>query len=334
MHALVSQFTNVVKSSNSSAQEAILLHLRTHGGYSSLIQEQLEVELSKFLDNPRFLSSALAIRREMELSVVELRSQIQTFINKTILESNHVNAKLRPSNIAAPGNATYLPTVNSEFPLIDEQYPLEGHLDLLKIAEDFDEIVDFKTGKEIKDSFWIQLKTYSWLWSRSVLNKNKNKKSVLTVLLGNGESESIDFSMEQLITFGEEFEIRLKEAQSFLDSKNAIANVSPGNCKYCPVKVLCSDYWKDVPNHVLTNSAWTDVQVLVVSNLGASNYKVTISPSNENAVFVADTHDEGDIQVGQVLHLLGVRIYSDEEESRVIRMNSSSEIFTFRSPLR
>ena len=117
--------------------------------------------------------------------------------------------------------------------------PLAGYLDLVEMRPDGDIITDYKSG-ELAETYRDQVMVYGVLWWRA---KNRIPRR-LSVVAVSGERIDVEPTEADLIQRERELEREIQEWQTVLQGP-APAKVAPQNCRLCPVKALCAEFWSE-----------------------------------------------------------------------------------------
>jgi hypothetical protein len=255
----------------------------------------------------------------------ELRSQVQYFVKESINKLPTASSHVQNEEINEKPSTTFqIQPINSEYKIVDNEFPIEGYLDLLLTNEDIDHIIDYKTSKTIHDEYWEQLSLYAWLWSRSAKNLRKGDCRI-EVISGANLSESRIIKIEDLPVVQMRVLDRIKKAELSLTGEIA-AKPSIDSCRFCTVKVMCNSYWTMNENQ-WTEAKWSDMRIRTLGNLGGNAWSVLMLSDSTPAMLIVGDRDDGSIEIGQELRLLNAYKNEDEETGVVIRLSQNSEIF-------
>ena len=325
VHEVVSMIMNSVQISSESPEMCIMSFLKERGGYLELLKITLEKELLSASSNPRAELMVETIRREVLADLSELRGQVQYFVKESINKVPAINTRLDNLEINGKASNTFqIPPINSEYKIVDSEFPIEGYLDLLLTNEDIDHIIDYKTSKTIHGEYSDQLSLYAWLWNRSAKNLRKGDCRI-EVISGANLSESRVIKIDDLPTIQINVLDRIKSAEQSITGEIA-AKPSIDSCKFCAVKVLCSPYWNMNENQS-TEAKWSDMRIKTMGNLGGNAWSVSILSDDTPAMLIVGDRDDGSIEIGQEFRLLNAYKNEDEETGVVIRLSQNSEIF-------
>jgi CRISPR/Cas system-associated exonuclease Cas4 (RecB family) len=299
--------------------------LKERGGYLELLKIILDKELQSANSNPRAELMVETIKREILADLSELRSQVQYFVKESISKLPTPSSRVENEEINEMQSTTFqiLP-INSEYKIVDSEFPIEGYLDLLVTNEDIDHIIDYKTSKTIHDEYWDQLSLYAWLWYRSAKNSRKGDCRI-EVISGANLSAYRVIKIEDFPTIQKNVLDRIKNAELSITGEVA-AKPSVDTCKFCAVKVVCHPYWNMNENQS-TEAKWLDLRIRTMGSLGGNAWSVSILSDGTPAMLIAGDRDDGSIEVGQELRLLNAYKNEDVETGVVIRLSQNSEIF-------
>ena len=325
VHEVVSMIMNSVQNSSELAEKSVMSFLKERGGYLELLRFILDKELLSTKSNPRAELMVEAIKREILADLSELRGQVQYFVKESINKLPTASPRVKNEEINEIRSTTFqiLP-INSEFKIVDSEFPIEGYLDLLLTNEEIDHIIDYKTSKTIHDQYWDQLRLYAWLWYRSAKNLRKGDCRI-EVISGANLSESRVIKIEDLPAIQMSVLDRIKNAERSITGEIA-AKPSVDSCKFCAVKVMCNSYWSMNENQS-TEAKWSDMRIRTIGNLGGNAWSVSTLSDDIPAMLIVGDRDDGSIQIGQELRLLNAYKNEDEESGVVIRLSQNSEIF-------
>jgi hypothetical protein len=325
VHEVVSMIMKSVQNSSELAEKSVMSFLKERGGYLELLKFILEKELLSANSNPRAELMVEAIKREILADLSELRGQVQYFVKESINKLPTASSRVENEEINEMPSTTFqiLP-INSEYKIVDSEFPIEGYLDLLLTNENIDHIIDYKTSKTIHDEYWDQLSLYSWLWYRSAKNLRKGDCRI-EVISGANLSESRVIKIEDLPAIQMNVLDRIKNAELSITGE-IVAKPSMDSCKFCAVKVMCNPYWSMNENQS-TEAKWSDMRIRTIGNLGGNAWSVSILSDGTPAMLIVGDRDDGSIEIGQELRLLNAYKNEDEETGVVIRLSQNSEIF-------
>ena len=326
IHKVVSDIMNYVQSSEESPEISVSLYLRTHGGYLEILNRTLEKELDSITANPRARALLDSIRSEVKSDISEMRSQVQFFVKESIFKSTS-SATLNRSQEVRTGiqDKSFLRRINSEFKIFNEELNVEGYLDLLIIDDPVDHVIDYKSAKSVRDEYWDQLKLYGWLWSKDERN-DKESDYNLVLVTGNGSSQSMLFEAHERNEFEKRLIKRLAQAESSLASSVVEARPSAENCRFCPVKVICGDYWSLLETSN-SDEKWMDLRVETLATAGGDSWRVLLKSKEKEAILVFGDNNDGSIKPHQEFRILNAFMKIDEELGPIIRLGRNSEIF-------
>lgn len=325
VHEVVSMIMNSVQSSSELPEISIMSFLKQRGGYLELLKITLEKELRSASSNPRAELMVESIKREVLADLSELRGQIQYFVKESVNKVPEISTRLENLERSVKDTTTLqIPAINSEYKIVDSEYPIEGYLDLLLTNEDIDHIIDYKTSKTIHDEYWDQLSLYAWLWYRSTKNLKKGDCRI-EVVSGGNLSESRVIKVEDIPSIQINVLDRIQSAEHSITGE-IIAKPSVDSCRFCPVKVLCDSYWNMNENQS-SDGKWSDLRIKTLGSLGGNAWSVSILSDGSSAMLIIGDRDDGSIEAGQEFRLLNVFKNEDEETGVVIRLSQNSEIF-------
>jgi hypothetical protein len=325
VHEVVSMIMNSVQNSSELPEMSVMSFLKERGGYLELLKITLEKELQSAGSNPRAELMVESIKREILADLSELRGQVQYFVKESINKVPGLSVRVSNLEINNMASTTFqIQPINSEYQIVDSEFPIEGYLDLLLTHEDIDHIIDYKTSKTIHDEYWDQLSLYAWLWNRSAKNLRKGDCRI-EIISGANLSESRVIKIEDLPTIQINVLDRIQSAEQAITGEIA-AKPSVDSCRFCAVKVLCNPYWNMNENQSI-EAKWLDMRIRTMENLGGHAWRVSILSDDTPAMLIVGDRDDGSIAIGQEFRLLNAYKNEDEETGVVIRLSQNSEIF-------
>lgn len=326
VHEVVSMIMKFVQNSTQLAEQSVMSFLKEHGGYLELLKIVLDKEILSANSNPRAELMAESIRREILVDLSELRGQVQYFVKESINKLPVASSRDKNDEIAFVN--FQIPSIKSEYKIVDNEFPIEGYLDLLLTNKDIDHIIDYKTSKTIHDEYWDQLSLYAWLWYRSPKNLRKGDCRI-EVICGTNLSESRVIKIQDFPTIERNVLDRIRNAEQSITG-DIIAKPSLESCKFCTVKVMCNPYW-NMNEKLFSQGKWLDMRIRILARLGGDAWSVSIFSDDTPAMLIIGDRDDGSINIGQELRLLNAYKNEDEEVGVVIRLGQNSEIFRIKA---
>lgn len=179
-----------------------------------------------------------------------------------------------------------------------------GYADAIIPTENGEIIIDYKTGKyiketpcgncpEVKEEYEIQLKLYS-----SLYHSKSGRWPVSLKIVGiDGTSAEIKFT-------NKECEGMLREATNILNYTNNIieksitepeklkelSSPSPENCKFCQYRPSCKSYLEIMPQNILTEGNWPiDIAGTIIDRkiLGNGNLFIKLSLDTDSSKVIS-----------------------------------------------
>jgi hypothetical protein len=323
--------------------------LQELGGYTKVIEAQLDRQIVKLNNNPRAKLNAEFIISKLRTQIPELRGRVQMFVSKLKLQGGAGDSPAKDKS--APVKREPLPAgSHAEVELRVESLRWRGFVDFLNLGSDQCEIVDFKTG-EAKTEHEFQVRVYNLLWARDVvLNPKARQVDRLSLLYANGELPVRPLTPTEISDLEIDLEARTRTALNDIRRDPPPAYPSVQNCNFCPVRHMCDSYWTavvqkqlraqkldDPATHSLSKSV--DLEVLLTKRESLIDWHAQVTVSGE-----LDTHTQLYIQfhnnilpildrfeVGTRLRLIDVYYVPQSEEGNslpfVITLTRMSEVF-------
>ncbi|MDE0100581.1 MAG: PD-(D/E)XK nuclease family protein [Truepera sp.] len=327
----------------SLSDESAVSTLRELGGYTEVVLGSLELALQPYEGNPRADPVLEGIHHRLSAQVPELRSRVQRLL-----------ARIRPAERRAGKWETTVshPGVESRSQLLHGSYAeveiraiemgWRGFADLLTLSSSRCEIRDFKTGVP-KQEHESQVRTYALLWARdSDLNPEGRLADKLVLSYNKGDIEVPAPDEREIHRLEGELQRRTAEALANLQTDPPEARPSRQNCKYCPVRHLCEEYWYSHARQKASNESAKnglgDVQIGLTGQHGPSSWDGVIESGPDlkvsGPILLRTTSLQFELKPGQRVRLLNVHIRAPEEEpfeerqpTIVATMGANSEAF-------
>jgi hypothetical protein len=223
--------------------------LRGLGGLTAVVENETSRRLAPLAGNLRLSSDRQRrIALDLQAKVPDARAQVQTYLSRTKFVPSAPRSRI---GAGADGRGTrgrfeFRDGSHAEADLTAEELGLHGRVDLLIIAGDQVDIIDYKTGAE-SDGHADQLRLYALLWGA---DGKSNPKGLgvgsLTAAYRDHDSNVDVPSAAELDNLAAGLGSKIVSANSEITSGSPSAKPSPGTCHYCTVRHLCADYWKTV----------------------------------------------------------------------------------------
>lgn len=352
VHRSIERLVRIVVSSNISSLDdlAFVQMMRDLGGYSAIIETEIERIDEELAKNPRLALRHVDLKARLHLRKETLREAIQLLLSDLEIPRT---AEQPASRKHAGGNRALKRGHYAEIELRSRELGWCGKVDYLKVLDDGCEISDFKTGEE-KPEHEFQMNIYDLLWS---YDKERNVGSSplksKTLIYPNRKVNVPLLSASKLELFAESVSNRSKAATAGISFPLPVANVAISNCCFCSVRQLCTAYWKQTSQDTLRieqgtrdepfTRANTDIEVRFVSSISPRVWKARIvvgmflEPDTEVLIHFGDLAARwSDFLVsGSRVRLLNVFIIEspdDEEELsvRAIGIKPFTELFIVR----
>lgn len=296
--------------------------LRELGGISGVVDLQLEAELNELRLNPRAARMCDFFRRHLTERVPSMRTAVQQLMRsverispreQSRLTATHQHSRLRPG--------TYPEQV-----VADDVIRFVGVIDLLEVAEDGAEIVDFKSGSP-DIAHEEQLRCYSALWKHDrVRNPEGRPATRLRIVYPSGSIELALDGVDDEDT-RRSLQTRVMLATEELESEIPRASPSPNTCQYCSVRHLCDEYWESGTNEARTNTfdLELEMQELRTENSGT----VHLPRTSSNATIFGPIDGVG---LGDSVRALELYRSVEVETAEVqLHVSPLSELFVMRA---
>lgn len=246
----------------SNRDEAAIATLRRLGGLSTVLSKEAAAFIERERVNPRFQSFALAFERSLATKLPRMRELLQELLS----EQQWVVRRLMPVDKSHDTSRSRFRLRNGtsfEVELRDATIRWKGRVDVITLDRDACSISDLKTG-DPSENHVEQLKTYSVLWhGDNELNPDGIPIGALTIYYGSSPEPVEPLTPEAVSELRASIVERTNRADQQLALSPVPAHPSESNCRFCQVKLLCSEYWKMRPNS--PSDAFQDLELALIS---------------------------------------------------------------------
>lgn len=296
--------------------------LRSIGGYSKLLRDQIEAHVSRLADNPRCSARLDQLQRDLLTRLPEMRQSVQALVARSKMRAS----SSEPASSGGPIDARLVDGTYTEFEVRSDELALSGRIDLLVVSGREVHITDYKSGapsSEHED----QLRTYATLWARrSDPDPDRPLATRLTISYLGQDVEVDAPDREEIDRLAHELRDRIRDATAQLTSAEPAAKPAVDTCKFCSVRHLCEDYWRMANQPLAAGPA--DIEIEVLARNGPRSWVVRTSTAVEGVV---RTSEGGDLSEGQRTRLLGAFISpTEDDEPLTISLSANSEAYVLR----
>lgn len=215
--------------------------LRNLGGFTRIVETKIEQLTSSLSVNPRAQHTLGQVVGRLRAKVPELRTRLQMLISKLQIQSGE--RIIQKSKVALSSRMPLSVGMHAEVELRADTLRWHGFVDLINLSDEACEIIDFKTGEANQDHEF-QAHVYSLLWSRDT-DLNPTGRPVDRLLLSYFDSEVEITALDESALGDLEYDLvnRTEEALNLIRQESPPARPSLQNCRFCPVRQICDDYW-------------------------------------------------------------------------------------------
>ena len=297
--------------------------LRSVGGYTQLLRDQVEVHLSRLADNPRCSARLDQLRRDLFTRLPEMRQSVQALVARSEFETNTSVA----ASSGSPAGARLADGTYPEFEIRPDELSFSGRIDLLAVSGREVHITDYKSGSpsaEHED----QLRTYATLWARRFdLDPDRPLATRLTISYVTQDVDVEAPGPEEIDQLASELVNRASAARAELAAAKPAAKPSTDTCVFCSVRHLCEDYWRVADQSLKPGAA--DLEVEILARNGPLSWLVRTNSAVEG---ILRTSEDDDLTSGQKRRLLGAFIGPTEDgEPLTISLGQNSETYILRA---
>ena len=224
--------------------------LRNLGGFTRIVETKIEQLTSSLSVNPRAQYTLGQVAGRLRAKVPELRTRLQMLIGKLQIQSGE--RIIQKSKIGLASRTPLSAGMHAEVELRAGTLRWHGYVDLINLSDKACEIIDFKTG-EANEDHEFQAHVYNLLWSRDTY-LNPTGRPVDRLLLSYFDSEVEITALDESALRDLEYDLanRTEEALNLIREEPPLARPSLQNCRFCPVRQICDDYWIAVTQRKIT----------------------------------------------------------------------------------
>jgi hypothetical protein len=319
----------------SGADPAVVIVLKSLGGYTKLVERGIEQQVDKLADNPRINDRLGPLKRALQLRVPEIRQRVQTLVARTPFQS--AGSGMDSDHLTA-GRRAVPEGFHPEIELTAPSLRLAGRLDLLKIEGDACEITDYKTGTP-DPHHADQLRFYALLWSR---DHDLNPESLpIRRLILSYPTRDVDVdppTLAEMDDLAASTSIQIEMAESALRERPPPAYPEATMCRLCGVRQLCSDYWNSIEMKTVTgtsgaNADWFDFEGTVTRRNGSRSWLLAAT-GDDGTLLLQTASETVPFNVGDRVRFLNLHHEDDTQSLLPIgRLTHISECYTMTSSI-
>lgn len=224
--------------------------LRNLGGFTHIVETKIEQLASSLSINPRAQNTLGQVTARLRAKLPELRTRLQMLIGKLQIQSGE--RIIQKSKIGLASRMPLSVGMHAEVELRADALRWHGFVDLINLSDEACEIIDFKTGEANQDHEF-QAHVYNLLWSRDT-ELNPTGRSVVRLLLSYFDSEVEITALDESALNDLEYDLvsRTEKALNLIREEPPTARPSLQNCRFCPVRQICDDYWMAATHREIT----------------------------------------------------------------------------------
>jgi PD-(D/E)XK nuclease superfamily len=312
--------------------------LRGLGGLTAVVEKQTSRQLAPLEGNPRLSDDRRRrIGRELRGRTPEARAQVQTYLSRTAfvsktsggrrVTSGHKQSATRHRHELSEGSY-------AEVTLVSEELRLHGRVDLLNIAGEAIEIIDFKTGV-VAQSHTDQLLLYALLWNADEESNPKQLRvSGLTAAYRDYDVSTEVPDSTHLDNLSAEVRAKIATADREAASDAPTAKPAPENCVSCAVRQLCATYWAGVADKTMVSqdSDWLDVEGIIGDQNGQRSWWL-LGVSGKQDLLLRTSTPLPPFQIGDTVRIVGLRREADPDvPTAIVSLTVATEVFVMDRP--
>ena len=328
LEALTKQFVSAGLSSVHGEDATRVL--KELGGFTRVIEKCIDDVLADLARNPRASSLVDHVARTLRGRVADLRASTQSlFVRMGIRARAGARWRGRARPRTELGDGSY-----SEIEVRCGILLWKGKLDVLHVSDNECEIIDFKAGGA-QEKHREQVRTYALLWLRDVELNPKGRAATKLTLAYVKEDVAVEVpSASECDQIARDLAQRRDAAHVAIGAPPGEARPNRENCRYCSVKHLCDEYWRQPP---LDGEApeFSDFDLVVVGRHSATSWdaqaefcSISTGPAVGKAVLLRAASDLG-LTEGARIRIVGAAAIGpmDDGDPFVVSLNSLSEVF-------
>lgn len=305
--------------------------LRDLGGFSALVEGQIDATLRPLESNPRAAPMLATLRRSLMNRVPALRQAVQTLVARVaLIAGSNADPKGPHGGSGALGRGTH-----TEVPLVALELRFQGRADLLTLDDDGCVITDFKTG-ESDEGHADQVRSYALLW-KSDSHRNPHGIPVSRLVIAYpGHDKTMDApSPAELEQIEVSLTKRVASAEADLEQRPPPALPGEEVCRFCQVRQLCDEYWSAQPlvpqgNQPPGRPQPVDIEGVINGRRGPRSW--TLIDEEERPVLLRTAEEDVPFSAGDRVRILNAfRIQGEEDDGEPLHsLTLSSETFVMR----
>jgi hypothetical protein len=298
--------------------------LRSLGGYSGLVEREIERQLDLLQTTPRMATRVGAFKTVLRARMPDMRQRLQTMVARATLVPTAVGVKASRTTSApmSLGDGSH-----PEVPLRAGDLRLAGRADLITVRDEECSIVDYKTGAP-DDHHVEQVRLYQLLWSRDrSVNPTAIPVRSLTLAYASHDKSVEPLDDDGLNDLAAELVARMRDAEIALEMRPPPARPAPDLCRLCSVRHLCDDYWASATAHD-HDGDFVDCEGTVISQNGPRSWLVDVDRPKRERVLLRTLTEQPGFTIGNGIRVLDAGLARDEDTGRaVLTLTQSSEVF-------
>lgn len=299
--------------------------LRSLGGYSALIEQEISHHLDELQSNPRMAERLGVFRTTLRSRLPEMRQRVQTLMARAALVPAPSGARNHNGNATGPmglGEGSH-----PEVALRVSELRLLGRADLITVASEGCAIVDYKTGAP-NEHHAEQVRVYQLLWSR---DRDANPAGLpvtsLTLSYATHDVSIEPMNAAQLQVFADDITNRVRAVELEVGLRPPPARPEAEKCRLCSVRHLCDAYW-------VSSAAgddgrdFVDLQGTIVSRNGPKSWLLDAEQPDRERILMRTSTEQPGFKVGETVRLLDAVLTRDaENDAPIVTMTAASEVF-------
>lgn len=318
-----------VESPQSAAATGVL---RSLGGLTAVVESEASRQLAPLAGNPRLSSDRRRrLALDLQAKVSDARVHVQTYLSRTKFVPSAPRMRSTTGEAGTSRRERYelRDGSHAEANLVAEHLRLHGRIDLLTVAGDEVDIVDYKTGAH-SEGHADQLRLYALLWGTDAKSNpaGLGVASLTAAYPGHDVKVEVPSAVElENLTAG--LRTMIAAADSEITSAAPAARPSRENCHYCAVRHLCADYWTSVAPELaeVEQGDFFDYEGVVGEQNGQRSWWL-LGDTGQPELLLRTTTPIPAFVIGDRVRLLGLRRDAEPETTWPIgSLTVATEVF-------
>lgn len=287
----------------SVSDERAVTVIRRLGGFTSLVETQVDRTIDRLQSNPRVVPQLNHLGMRLRRRIPEVRVIVQKLIARTLIAKSDMAVDTGSGTETSHSRGRITRGYHPEVTLIADAERLTGRVDLVIVRDNSVDLLEFKSGRPSDRHHW-QLTLYGLLWMNdNVANPYRLPVRMLKAMYPDGDRSVAVPAQWQAVRaqLGDE----IRQGDEALANRPPKASPSP-DCQYCPVRHMCDEYWESqFVRGTEFGSSFVDIEVLIRQRNGPRSWKARLLADSSDILLRTATENES-FSPGQRLRILDI----------------------------